>query len=213
VAQELSRKPFALGAAGACRTGIRLIARKKLLKPLDHKRAPPGSDCYGEAIFLIARHHRPWQFQNQPSARGAPLVPYARHLNLQSAPPFPPAKDPLQTGAGPDDLSSVIELTATKVVEQLQCQSMTLYLVEGEQIAFKQIYYPPPCGEPTRPKNLHFKQAAGKAAPAATPQRTENVGKVIDTGLPLFFQQQGSGGSSLKKMNTGFECTRCSPCP
>jgi len=42
-----------------------------------------------------------------------------------------------------EDVASVIELTASKVVEALQAQSMTVYLVEGNDIAFKQIYYSP----------------------------------------------------------------------
>ena len=42
-----------------------------------------------------------------------------------------------------EDVASVIELTASKVVEALQAQSMTLYMVEGNDIAFKQIYYSP----------------------------------------------------------------------
>jgi len=42
-----------------------------------------------------------------------------------------------------EDVNSVIELTASKVVEALQAQSMTLYLVEGNDIVFKQIYYSP----------------------------------------------------------------------
>ena len=37
-----------------------------------------------------------------------------------------------------EDVASVIELTAAKVVEALQAQSMTFYLVEGNEIAFKQ---------------------------------------------------------------------------
>ena len=35
----------------------------------------------------------------------------------------------------------MIELTASKVVEALQAQSMTFYLVEGNDITFKHIYY------------------------------------------------------------------------
>ena len=42
-----------------------------------------------------------------------------------------------------EDVNTVIELTASKVVEALQAQSMTLYLVEGGEIAFKQVYYSP----------------------------------------------------------------------
>ena len=43
------------------------------------------------------------------------------------------------------DLDSVVELTATKVVEQLQCQSMTLYIVEGDFISFRHVYYSRVC--------------------------------------------------------------------
>jgi type IV pilus assembly protein PilB len=42
-----------------------------------------------------------------------------------------------------DDGNTVIELTASKVVESLQAQSMTLYLVENCEIAFKQVFYSP----------------------------------------------------------------------
>src|ERR1039457_5201743 len=42
-----------------------------------------------------------------------------------------------------EDVASVIELTASKVVEALNAQSMTLYMVEGNDIAFKHVYYSP----------------------------------------------------------------------
>ena len=42
-----------------------------------------------------------------------------------------------------EDVSSVIELTSSKAVEELQAQSMTLYLVDGNDIAFKYVYYSP----------------------------------------------------------------------
>jgi hypothetical protein len=42
-----------------------------------------------------------------------------------------------------EDAASVIELTAAKVVEAVQAQSMTLYLIEGGEIFFKQVYYSP----------------------------------------------------------------------
>ena len=42
-----------------------------------------------------------------------------------------------------DDLESIIELTATKIIDDLEAQSITLYLIENEQIAFKYIYYSP----------------------------------------------------------------------
>ena len=53
-----------------------------------------------------------------------------------------------------EDVASVIELTASKVVEALQAQSMTFYLVDGNEIAFKQVYYSPTLwtGNPAREK-------------------------------------------------------------
>ena len=42
-----------------------------------------------------------------------------------------------------EDLDSVIELTASKVVEALQAQSMTFYIVEGNEITFKHVFYSP----------------------------------------------------------------------
>ena len=48
----------------------------------------------------------------------------------------------------------MVELTSAKVVEALQVRSMTLYLVEGNDISFTHIYYSPPAWskEPAREK-------------------------------------------------------------
>jgi type IV pilus assembly protein PilB len=104
-----------------------------------------------------------------------------------------------------EDLSSVIELTATKVVDQLQCQSMTLYLLEGEQIYFRHVYYSPTLWGNDKAKEQQFKEAADKLLQMQLPKGTGNVGKVIETGQPLFFSSKGPEAATLKKMNTGFE--------
>ena len=104
-----------------------------------------------------------------------------------------------------EDLSSVIELTATKVVEQLQCQSMTLYLVEGEQIYFRHVYYSPTLWGNDKAKEQQFKQTAETLLQMQLPRGTGNVGKVIETGQPLFFSSKGPEAATLKKMDTGFE--------
>ena len=51
-----------------------------------------------------------------------------------------------------EDVNSVIELTASKVVEALQAQSMTVYLLEGNEIAFKHVFYSPTlwAGDPAK---------------------------------------------------------------
>ncbi|MBI2512911.1 MAG: Flp pilus assembly complex ATPase component TadA [Opitutae bacterium] len=104
-----------------------------------------------------------------------------------------------------EDVNSVIELTASKVVEALQAQSMTLYLVEGGEIAFKQVYYSPSLWGQDKDKELQFKETAKKLLALRLPAGTGNVGKVIQTGEPLFFSNKGPEAASLKNMNTGFE--------
>ena len=104
-----------------------------------------------------------------------------------------------------EDVSSVIELTASKVVEALQAQSMTLYLVEGGEIAFKQVYYSPSLWGQDKDKENQFKDTAKKLLALKLPAGTGNVGKVIQTGEPLFFSNKGPEAATLKNMNTGFE--------
>ncbi|MFA5265105.1 MAG: ATPase, T2SS/T4P/T4SS family [Opitutaceae bacterium] len=104
-----------------------------------------------------------------------------------------------------EDVNSVIELTASKVVEALQAQSMTLYLTEGNDIVFKHIYYSPTLWGDDKDKEQQFKQTSEKLLSLKLPLGTGNVGKVIATGEPLFFSKSGPEGSSLQKMNTGFE--------
>jgi type II secretory ATPase GspE/PulE/Tfp pilus assembly ATPase PilB-like protein len=104
-----------------------------------------------------------------------------------------------------EDVNTVIELTASKVVESLQAQSMTLYLVEGGEIAFKQVYYSPTLWGADKAKELVFKETQRKLLALKLPAGTGNVGKVIATGEPLFFSGKGPDAASLKKMDVGFE--------
>ncbi|MFZ5495899.1 MAG: ATPase, T2SS/T4P/T4SS family [Verrucomicrobiota bacterium] len=104
-----------------------------------------------------------------------------------------------------EDVNSVIELTASKVVESLQAQSMTLYLVEGGEIAFKHIYYSPTLWGSDKDKEMQFKETSRKLLALKLPAGTGNVGKVIQTGEPLFFSGKGPDAATLKKMEVGFE--------
>ncbi len=104
-----------------------------------------------------------------------------------------------------EDVNTVIELTASKVVETLQCQSMTLYLVEGGEIAFKQIYYSPTLWGSDKAKEAQFKETSKKLLALKLPAGTGNVGKVIQSGQSLFFSAGGADAGSLKKMDVGFE--------
>src|SRR3954463_6757888 len=83
-----------------------------------------------------------------------------------------------------EDVASVIELTASKVVEALQAQSMTFYLVEGNDIAFKQVYYSPTLWAAAPAKEKEFQETSAKLLALKLPLGTGNVGKVIANGEP-----------------------------
>ncbi|HTB80461.1 MAG TPA: ATPase, T2SS/T4P/T4SS family, partial [Opitutaceae bacterium] len=106
-----------------------------------------------------------------------------------------------------EDISSVVELTASKVVEALQAQSMTLYLVEGNDISFKHVYYSPTLWAANPSHGDHFKELTTKLLATKLPLGTGNVGKVIASGQPLFFTKKGPDASSLLSMakTTGFD--------
>ena len=104
-----------------------------------------------------------------------------------------------------EDVQSVIELTASKVVETLQAQSMTFYLVDGGEIAFKHVYYSPTLWGNDKDKELLFRETAKKLLLNKLPSGTGNVGKVVQTGEPLFFTGKEPEASGLKNMNVGFE--------
>ncbi|HEY5227937.1 MAG TPA: GAF domain-containing protein, partial [Opitutaceae bacterium] len=106
-----------------------------------------------------------------------------------------------------EDVASVIELTASKVVEALQAQSMTLYLVEGNDIAFKQIYYSPSLWGDDAKKEAKFKEMETKLLQLKIPVGTGIVGKVIQTGESVFFKNTESQAPMMGTMakTTGFE--------
>ena len=106
-----------------------------------------------------------------------------------------------------EDVASVIELTASKVVEALQAQSMTLYLVEGNDIAFKQIYYSPSLWSDDPKKEPKFKEMETKLLQLKVPVGTGVVGKVIQSGEPVFYRNSDSQAPIMASMakTTGFE--------
>jgi type IV pilus assembly protein PilB len=106
-----------------------------------------------------------------------------------------------------EDVASVIELTASKVVEALQAQSMTFYLVEGNEIAFKQVYYSPTLWAGDGVKQKKFEETAAKLLALKIPTGKGIVGKVIETGEPIFFRNSESQAPFMTSMaqTTGFE--------
>ena len=99
-----------------------------------------------------------------------------------------------------EDVASVIELTASKVVEALQAQSMTFYLVDGKEIVFKQVYYSPTlwAGNPAREKKLQA--TATRLLALRLPLGKGVVGKVIESGEPIFFRHRSSEPSLMQSI-------------
>ena len=106
-----------------------------------------------------------------------------------------------------EDVASVIELTAAKVVEALQAQSMTFYLVEGNEVAFKQVYYSPTLWGDDQSKHKKFEETAAKLLALKIPTGKGIVGRVIETGEPIFFRNSESQAPFMTSMaqTTGFE--------
>jgi type IV pilus assembly protein PilB len=106
-----------------------------------------------------------------------------------------------------EDVASVIELTASRVVEALQAQSMTFYLVEGNEIAFKQIYYSPTLWAGDVAKEKKFQETAAKLLQLRIPKGKGIVGKVVETGEPIFFRNSESQAPLMTSMaqTTGFD--------
>src|SRR5688572_13997689 len=106
-----------------------------------------------------------------------------------------------------EDVASVIELAAAKIVEVLQAQSMTFYLIEGNEIAFKQVYYSPTlwAGDPAKEKKLQA--TAAKLLALKLPPGKGVVGKVIQTGEPVFYRNTASQAPFMQSLaqTTGFE--------
>jgi type IV pilus assembly protein PilB len=106
-----------------------------------------------------------------------------------------------------EDVAAVIELTAAKVVEALQAQSMTFYLMEGGEITFKQVYYSPTLWAGDATKESKFKATATKLLSLRLPAGTGIVGKVIQSGEPEFFINAGEQAQQMRSLaaTTGFE--------
>jgi type II secretory ATPase GspE/PulE/Tfp pilus assembly ATPase PilB-like protein len=106
-----------------------------------------------------------------------------------------------------EDVASVIELTASKVVEALQAQSMTLYLVEGNDIVFKHVYYSPTLWAKNPPLEKKLQETATKLLALKLPLGTGVVGKVITTGEPVFFRDSATQAPFMTSMakTTGFD--------
>ena len=89
-----------------------------------------------------------------------------------------------------EDLDSIIELTATKIIDDLEAQSITLYLIENEQIAFKYVYYSPSLWAENPGLEARFNEKREQLLQLRIPLGTGLVGKVIQTGESNIFNKE-----------------------
>ena len=84
---------------------------------------------------------------------------------------------------------------------------MTLYLVEGNDITFKHVYYSPTLWAGDAAKHKKFDETATKLLALKIPTGKGIVGKVIETGEPIFFRNSESQAPFMQSMaqTTGFE--------
>ena len=108
----------------------------------------------------------------------------------------------------PEDVDAIIDLTSSKIVELLQAQSITFYLVQGDNICFKHVYYSPTL-MPTAEKETEFAEKRKKLLKMVLPVGTGLVGKCIDNEEPAFFSQSKQSTRPIFDLfkDTGFKVT------
>lgn len=109
--------------------------------------------------------------------------------------------------AKPEDIDSIIELTCSKIVELLQAQSMTFYLVQGEAIQFKHVYYSPSLWKEHPEKEREFAEKRKKLLTMQIPMDAGIVGRVISEQKPVFFSMDKRATKPMFNLfrDTGFE--------
>lgn len=92
-----------------------------------------------------------------------------------------------------EEIEGVIELTAAKAAEAVQAQSITLYLLDGNEVAFRYVYYSPSLWDSDPSREKEFQQKRETLLKMRIPTGQGIVGKVISTGDPAFYSEaQGS---------------------
>lgn len=85
------------------------------------------------------------------------------------------------------DIASVIELTASKLVEVLQAQSIAFYLDEGSHFSIRQLYYSSSLWHGDVQRSQKFRDVAADLRAKKLPRGVGLVGRVIETGQPIHY--------------------------
>lgn len=103
-----------------------------------------------------------------------------------------------------EDLSSVFELTSTKIVEALRAQTISFFLIEEGQIAHKHVYFSPALWNDEPKVEAAFRDIQNKLLSTRVPLKTGVVGKVIASGQAEFFQTAEIEDAAVKAVSSAF---------
>ncbi len=108
-----------------------------------------------------------------------------------------------------EDTDSLIELTSSKIVETLQAQSITFFIVKGNSLVFKYVYYSPSLWRAEPVREQEFIDKRDKLLGTKLPMNTGIVGKVVERQEPAFYSTSREGTRPMFNMSkdTGFEVT------
>lgn len=93
------------------------------------------------------------------------------------------------------DIASLIELTASKLVEAVQAQAMSFSLDEGSHISIRQVYYSPTLWDGDPAKGAQFSEAGADLCAWRIPRGDGIVGRVIASGESVFYRNPDRNGA------------------
>ncbi|MFO8026961.1 MAG: ATPase, T2SS/T4P/T4SS family [Opitutales bacterium] len=106
----------------------------------------------------------------------------------------------------PSDVDSVIEMSSEKIVELVEAQSMTFYLVVGNGITFKHVYYSPSLYTGDEAKERELEKKRNQLLSIELPLGTGIVGKAIEDEEPVQYSKSKDTTGEMHDMfeDTGF---------
>jgi len=104
------------------------------------------------------------------------------------------------------DIDAVIELTSEKIVTLMDAQSMTFYLLIGNNITFKYIYYSPSLSHNDPAKRNELAKKRDQLLAMELPLGTGIVGQVIQSGQSIIYPGHADEVSAMHDLSekTGF---------
>src|SRR5690606_4981123 len=87
------------------------------------------------------------------------------------------------------EVASALEFAASRLLQALEAQSMTCYVVNENVLSFQQVYFSPRLWADDPAKEKYFKNKAANLLTMKIPlQAGETMEQAIESGYPTFFQ-------------------------